>query len=164
MAEPEKRSAARAALAPKCVSVDLEVSRDGQRLFKVGAVRGEDRRRFSASGVKDPGEALRGLDDFAGDAAFVLGHNIIDFDLPHLRACNPGLRLLELPVIDTLRLSPLAFPRNPYHHLVKHHQDGQLRRRQINDPVLDAELALDVFIDQRVTLADADAGILCAWH
>jgi ATP-dependent DNA helicase RecQ len=29
--------------------------------------------------------------------------------------------------IDTLWLNPLAFPRNPYHHLVKHYQDGRLQ-------------------------------------
>ena len=39
-----------------------------------------------------------------------------------------------LPAVDTLRLNPLAFPRNPYHHLVKHYQDGQLKRGRINDP------------------------------
>ena len=49
---------------------------------------------------------------------FLLGHNLIDFDLPHLRAANPDLRLLQLPAVDTLRLNPLAFPRNPYHYLV----------------------------------------------
>ena len=40
-------------------------------------------------------------------------------------------------------LNPLAFPRNPYHHLVKHYQDGQLNRGRVNDPELDARLALD---------------------
>ena len=69
---------------------------------------------------------------------FLLGHNTIDFDIPHLQAANSRLRLLQLPVVDTLRLNPLAFPPNPYHHLVKHYQDGSLRRGRINDPELDA--------------------------
>jgi len=40
-------------------------------------------------------------------------------DSPCLQAQAPGLRLLRLPVVDTVYLSPLAFPENPYHRLVK---------------------------------------------
>jgi hypothetical protein len=61
---------------------------------------------------------------------------------------QPALRLLALPVVDTLWLNPLAFPRHPYHHLVKHYQDGGLRRSQLNDPLLDAQLTLELFDDQ----------------
>ena len=94
----------------------------------------------------------------------MLGHNLIDFDLPHLVAANPNLRLLQLPVVDTLRLNPLAFPRNPYHYLVKHYQDGSLRRGRLNDPELDARLALEVFADQQKTFREADPDLLTAWH
>ena len=66
--------------------------------------------------------------------------------------------------MDTLRLNPLAFPRNPYHHLVKHYQDGQLRRGRINDPELDARLALEVFDNQREALRAAPPDLLRAWH
>ena len=104
------------------------------------------------------------LDGFADDATFLLGHNLIDFDLPHLRAAKPDLRLLRLPAVDTLRLNPLAFPRNPYHHLVKHYQDGALKRGRINDPELDARLTLDVFNDQLKALSTASPHLLTAWH
>ena len=57
--------------------------------------------------------------------------------------------------MDTLRLGPLAFPRHPYHHLVKHYQDGGLKRGRVNDPELDARLALEVFLDQRRALQRA---------
>ena len=60
--------------------------------------------------------ALAKLDELADGADFVLGHNLIGFDLP------------QLPAVDTLRLNPLAFPKNPYHYLVKYYQDGQLKR------------------------------------
>ncbi len=40
-------------------------------------------------------------------------------DIPVLKSIKPALSLLTKPVIDTLFLSPLAFPRNPYHRLVK---------------------------------------------
>ena len=108
--------------------------------------------------------ALGQLDEFAEGADSILGHNLIDFDLPHLRAANPNLRLLGLPAIDTLRLNPLAFPRNPYHHLVKHYQDGKLKRGRINDPELDARLALQVFEDQQKALLEASPELLKAWH
>ena len=96
--------------------------------------------------------ALARLDDFAEGCSFLLGHNLIAFDAPHLAAAKPDLRLLGLPMVDTLRLNPLAFPRNPYHHLVKHYQDGQLKRGRLNDPELDARLTLAVFHDQHTAL------------
>ena len=68
--------------------------------------------------------ALAELDALAEGAAFPLDHNPIVFDLPHLAAANPDLRLLKMSAVDTLRLNPLAIPRHPYHHLVKHYQDG----------------------------------------
>ena len=71
---------------------------------------------------------------------------------------------MRLPAVDTLRLNPLAFPRNPYHHLVKHYQDGQLKRGRRNDPELDARLTLEVFANQQRELHDAPADLLTAWH
>lgn len=107
---------------------------------------------------------LARLDAFADGVSFLLGHNLIAFDLPHLTAAKPDLRLLGLPVIDTLRLSPLAFPSNPYHRLVKHYQDGGLVRGRINDPELDARLVLEVFDEQREALRNAEPDLLTAWH
>ena len=107
---------------------------------------------------------LARLDDLADGTDFVLGHNLIDFDLPHLAAAQPGLRLLKLPAVDTLRLSPLAFPRNPYHHLVKHYQDGGLKQGRVNDPELDSRLVLEVFRDQQVALKETAPDLLTAWH
>ncbi len=66
-----------------------------------------------------------------------------------------------------MRLNPLAFPRNPYHHLVKHYQDGQLHRGQRNDPECDARLTLGLFRDQQRALGTLNAtnpDLLLAWH
>lgn len=68
---------------------------------------------------------------------------------------------------DTLRLNPLAFPKNPYHHLVKHYQDGQLLGNRKNNPLLDAELSLQVFCDQERSLQQmqqTSPDLLLAWH
>lgn len=95
--------------------------------------------RFTSS------DAERALSDFSRRADFVLGHNILDHDLPILRRVFPNLRLNALPLIDTLFLSPIVFPENPYHHLVK---DYRLLRTALNDPLCDARNAGLLFRDQ----------------
>ena len=149
----------------RCLSVDLEVAVRDRRIRAFAGVRWDSGKSFIFPGAGDRlPEALAKLDDFADGADFLLGHNLIDFDLPHLRAVNPELKLLELPAVDTLRLNPLAFPRNPYHHLVKHYQDGQLKRGRINDPELDARLALEVFGNQLAAFPSAASDLLTSWH
>ncbi len=148
---------------PRCLSLDLEVGKADGRIHALGAVRADtgDHLTHSGGGLA---AALAKLDDLADGASFILGHNLIAFDLPYLAAAKPDLRLLTLPVVDTLRLSPLAFPSNPYHHLVKHYQDGGLRRGRVNDPELDSRLALEVFGDQCRALKGTQPDLLTAWH
>ena len=112
-------------------------------------------------------DALNGLDRLADTAELVVGHNFITFDAPHLKTIARDLRLLTKPIIDTLWLNPLAFPRNPYHHLVKHYQDGRLQAGHVNDPLLDADLVLTVLSNQIEALAkigQADPEITRAYH
>ena len=147
----------------RALSLDLEVGKEDGRIHAFGAVRADTGERLLHSGAGLTA-ALKKLDELGEGADFVLGHNLIEHDLPHLAAANPGFRLLKLPPLDTLRLSPLAFPRNPYHSLVKHYQDGGLRRGRINDPELDSRLALDLFDDECEALAQAPPDLLTAWH
>ena len=148
-----------------CISLDFEVGVQDRRIHKFAAVRPETSQSLIFPGAGGGiGAALGKLDNLADGADFLLGHNLIDFDLPHLQAAAPRLRLLRLPAVDTLRLNPLAFPRNPYHHLVKHYQDGQLKRGRINDPKLDCDLTLDLFRDQQKALQDTSPDLLTAWH
>jgi ATP-dependent DNA helicase RecQ len=150
-------------ISPHFLSLDLEVGKKDHRIRAFAAVRTDVDQPLVFRGG-DLTAALAKLDDFADGADFLLGHNLIDFDLPHLKAAKPNLRMLKLPAVDTLWLNPLAFPRNPYHHLVKHYQDGQLKRGRLNDPELDARLALDVFNSQQIALRDAPLSLLAAWH
>ncbi|MGB4877111.1 MAG: RecQ family ATP-dependent DNA helicase, partial [Candidatus Competibacter sp.] len=152
--------------APHCLSLDLEVGIKDERIHQFAGVRGDDGRSFLFNSG-DLNARLAKLDDFAEGCAFLLGHNLIAFDAPHLAAAKPDLRLLKLPMVDTLLLNPLAFPRNPYHHLVKHYQDGQLKRGRLNDPQLDACLTLEVFRDQQNALRalrQSAPDLLLAWH
>ena len=152
---------------PCCVSLDLEVGKNDKRIHAFAAVRTDTNQSLIYPGdFKQNGltSALLKLDELADGAAFLLGHNLIDFDLRHLRAVIPRLKLLTLPPIDTLRLNPLAFPRNPYHHLVKDYQDGQLKGGRLNDPYLDSRLTLQLFADQHRALGNAVPDLLIAWH
>ena len=149
----------------RCLSLDLEVGGKDRRIRAFAGVRPDTRQSLTFPIARNSlAGALAKLDDLAEGADYLLGHNLIDFDLPQLMAANPTLKLLRLPAVDTLRLNPLAFPRNPYHHLVKHYQDGQLKRGRRNDPELDARLTLEVFANQQKELRVAPADLLTAWH
>jgi ATP-dependent DNA helicase RecQ len=153
-------------MAPRCLSIDLEVGIQDGRIHSFAAVQGDTQQAF-VFGKGDLTKALAQLDDFAAKSSFLLGHNLIDFDLPHLAAAGPTLTLLQLPAVDTLRLNPLAFPRNPYHHLIKHYQDGRLQSGSLNDPELDARLALTVFHDQLQAFQvqqSENPDLMTAWH
>ena len=148
----------------RCLSLDLEVDVRDARIHAFAGVRSDTGQSLTGPNSTGLAGALFELDRLADGADFILGHNLIDFDLPHLKAASPGLRLFRLPAVDTLRLNPLAFPRNPYHHLVKHYQEGGLRRGRINDPELDSRLALKVFDDQIEALRNSPSDLLTAWH
>ena len=152
-------------LLSRCLSLDLEVGKRDGRIHAFAGVRPDlDKVLTFPARRATLSAALDKLDEIADGADFVLGHNLIGFDLPHLRSASPQLRLLQLPAVDTLRLNPLAFPKNPYHYLVKHYQDGQLKRGRVNDPELDARLALEVFENQQRALIAASPDLLASWH
>ena len=166
MSDREGESHKTTGFVSRCLSLDLEVGRRDARIHQFAAVRGDSGEAFTHQ-KGDVLTALPRLDAFASGLSLLLGHNLIAFDRPHLLATKPDLRLLQLPAIDTLCLNPLAFPRNPYHHLVKHYQDGQLHRCQLNDPELDARLTLEVFRDQGqafMARRETEADRLLAWH
>lgn len=107
-------------LLSRFLSLDLEVSVRDRRIRALAGIRGDSGRTCVFPGARESlQQALARLDDVADGAEFLLGHNLIKFDLDHLRAAAPELNALRLPAVDTLWLNPLAFPRNPYHHLVK---------------------------------------------
>ena len=151
----------------RCLSVDLEVDPKTARLFAFGAVRGEEKLAFRSGPWAALDPALDRLEDFCAGATHLVGHNILRHDLPHLVANRARLAGLGAAAVDTLWLNPLAFPRNPYHHLVKHYQDGRLQVGHVNDPVEDASLALQVLTDQIAAFARLGAespDMLAAYH
>ena len=144
-----------------CLFVDIEAAPDDGPVSALGAVLGG--REMLRDGLK-PGRrtdmAFWELNGFALGAERLVGHNIVDFDLPILRRYLPDAGLVRLPVIDTLYLSPLAAPEHPYHRLVKGYKLVESGR---NDPVGDCLLARELLRDCRELLRDraaANPGLL----
>lgn len=150
----------------RCLSIDLEVDPKEAKLFAFAAVPdGDGEGIIHRKG--DPKAALEKLDLFCAGFAHVIGHNILRHDLPHLMAVSPRFAKLADGPIDTLWLNPLAFPRNPYHHLVKHYRDGRLQSGHVNDPELDARLVFEVLrnqIDALVSLNTLSPETMMAYH
>lgn len=128
----------------KCLCLDIETSRQDRMILReLGLFRPDTDARDRISGKAS--DLVSRVDQLTEGAAFVLGHNVVAFDQPALAMLYPGLALHRLPLVDTLELSPVAFPQNPYHRLVK---DYKLCTTTKNDPVRDAELAYELFLDQ----------------
>ncbi|MCF8106807.1 MAG: DEAD/DEAH box helicase, partial [Desulfohalobiaceae bacterium] len=142
------------------VALDLEIHPAEDRLMALGAYAPGRNQGLNLRPGRDPAPALKQLDAFCQGHGFVLGHNILGHDLPVLRKMAPGLKLLHLPPLDTLFLSPLTFPRNPYHRLVK---DYKLIKQSLSDPLADAQLAMELFRDQWQALRDMDQSLALAY-
>ncbi len=139
------------------LSLDIETNpADGERIFKIGAVRSDTGASLDLSINRMAPDAVdhqidAQIDSFSQGAAVLIGHNLRRHDHPQLVRQYPALALLALPIIDTLELSAIAFPTNPYHRLVKGYK---LLSDSRNDPVADARLALDLLGDEIEALID----------
>ena len=111
--------------------IDTEVNPQTKKVADYGAVR-EDGAVLHSHSKAD-------FDAFVSKCDTLCGHNIINFDLKYtsLRG-NPT-------IVDTLFLSPLLFPKRPYHHLVK---DDKLQVDELNNPVNDSMKARDLLNDE----------------
>jgi hypothetical protein len=118
-------------LISRTLLLDIETTKSG-KIRQIGAVFNDQ--VFETNAESSLKLTLSHVEDLASVADFVLGHNLLGHDFPVLQSTYPQLAILKKPVIDTLYLSPLAFPQNPYHRLVK---DYKLVRSSVSDPVAD---------------------------
>lgn len=139
-----------------CLSIDVESNPEkSNRIFKLGAARSDSDATLDLGTAHAPQrQVAHRLNQFAQDADLIVGHNVRRHDLPALEAQFPGLDWLHLPILDTLELSPLAFPRNPYHRLIKGYK---LVSDSRNDPLQDARLALDLLAEELESFAQMNA-------
>ncbi len=113
------------------VFIDTEVNPQTKKVADYGAVR-DDGAVLHTSSKAD-------FDAFVSGCDVVCGHNIIGHDLKYMALRgNPT-------IIDTLFLSPLLFPKRPYHHLVK---DDKLLVDELNNPVNDSMKARYLLNDE----------------
>lgn len=117
------------------VFIDTEVGITDNKIHDVGAL-------FANGNILHTGNP-NDLCDFIGDTRFVCGHNIIHHDLKYIRSTIN--QYLDVVPIDTLYLSPLLFPKRPYHALLK---DDKLQSEEMNNPVNDCKKAMSLFYDE----------------
>ncbi len=111
--------------------IDTEVSLQTHKVADFGALL-EDGQELHSHSKAD-------FDAFVSKCDYVCGHNIIRHDLKYCSLKgNPT-------IIDTLFLSPLLFPKRPYHRLLK---DDKLQVDELNNPLNDAMKARDLFNDE----------------
>ena len=111
--------------------IDTEVNPRTKKVDDYGAVRDD------GAILHTHAHAL--FDSFVSKCDTVCGHNIIRHDLKYTPLKNNST------LIDTLFLSPLLFPKRPYHNLVK---DDKLQVDELNNPVNDSTKARDLFNDE----------------
>ena len=116
--------------------IDTEVNPQTRKVADYGAVR-EDGAVLHTQSRTD-------FDDFVSGCDALCGHNIINHDLKYIELKG------NYTIVDTLFLSPLMFPKRPYHHLVK---DDKLQVDELNNPVNDSMKARDLLGDE-----------VAAWH
>ncbi len=115
------------------IFVDSEISNDGRVIGDLGAVKDDNSEFHSAN--------IRAFEEFVADADFICGHNLIHHDLNYIGKAFKK----NVSYIDTLYLSPLLFPRRPYHKLLK---DDILLSEELNNPLNDSKKAKDLFYDE----------------
>ena len=111
--------------------IDTEVSVEALKVRDYGA-------------VLDNGDVLHTnshseFKSFVSGCDILCGHNIIRHDLRFLNLHG------NYSIIDTLPLSPLLFPKKPYHRLLK---DDKLQVDELNNPVNDSKKARNLFYDE----------------
>lgn len=136
--------------ANKWAFVDTEVGLKDHKIHDIGALR-YDGTTFHKN---DKTSLVQFLTEANVD--FICGHNIVHHDAvylfpnkesyQHIEDASSGKSLQnQWLLIDTLYLSPLLFPKHPYHHLVK---DDKLMSEQMNNPVNDCEKAHELLMDE----------------
>lgn len=122
-------------MAKTVVFFDTEIGVQDKKILDIGAVR-SDKGTLHTASVAD-------FCAFAADAEFLCGHNVVHHDMKYLVPVSEGK--LPAKIIDTLYLSPLLFPKRPYHKLLK---DDKLQVEELNNPVNDSQKAQTLFFDE----------------
>jgi ATP-dependent DNA helicase RecQ len=132
---------------------DIELSLETGKLLDIGCIRSDDA-KFHKNSIPE-------FLEFTRDCQFLCGHNILKHDLKYLQQLtgNPNLGIDR--AIDTLLLSPLLFPRRPYHRLLK---DEKLQTEEKNNPFNDSHKAKELFEDEIAAFTQLDHSIKTIYY
>ena len=133
---------------PIIAFIDTETDREGRKIQDIGGIR-SDGPTFHGSSMKDFARFLQGSD-------YICGHNILNHDLKYIGQTLHDVGIHPDKAIDTLYLSPLMFPKKPYHRLLK---DDKLQTDELNNPLNDSIKAKDLFNDELTALSRLDDGL-----
>jgi len=112
---------------------DIETT-DAQQVVEIGVV--------NSNGMQNRYKSFGECKSIFESAKYIVGHNILEHDLKFVPAT---FDLSQVKFIDTLRLSPLLFPKAPYHHLGK---EEKFSSDDLNDPIIDSIKAKELFFDE----------------
>ena len=115
----------------KITFIDTEVAVEDKKAYDYGAINEIYEKIHTGKASK--------FNEFISDSEYLCGHNIVNHDSQYIEVSS------SVQLIDTLYLSPLMFPNKPYHKLLK---DDKLQSDELNNPLNDAEKAMNLFYDE----------------
>lgn len=130
---------------PVIAFIDAEVDPTNGKVLDIGGIR-SDGPIFHGSSIADFTVFIQG-------AEYVCGHNILKHDSIYLKDPLDKAGLSRDKTIDTLFLSPMLFPKKPYHKLLK---DDKLQVDELNNPLNDSIKARDLFYDEIAAFSRLD--------
>ncbi|EPR66894.1 RecQ family ATP-dependent DNA helicase [Cyclobacterium qasimii] len=128
--------------------IDTEIEVKTQKVLDLGSIKSNGEIYHSPS--------MSEFVAFIYDSQFICGHNIINHDLKYILRGLTEVNFDLANVIDTLYLSPLLFPKKPYHALLK---DDKLQTDERNNPLNDAIKAKDLFFDEISAFQQTDKSL-----
>ena len=128
--------------------IDAEVDPGSGKVLDIGGVRWD--------GMCFHDSSLARFSAFLQGTEYVCGHNVLAHDMKYLGDAVRQAGVPEANVIDTLYLSPLLFPKRPYHALLK---DDKLQTEELNNPLNDAKKAKILFDDEVAAFGALDENL-----
>ena len=121
------------------VFFDTEINPKTNEILDIGAIDTDGRQLHT--------KAPHAFSEFLTGYTYVGGHNILACDLKYMKCyiekeTESGE---QVKYIDTLYLSPLLFPKKPYHKLLK---DDKLQTDELSNPLDDSIKAMELFYDE----------------
>lgn len=122
--------------------IDTEIEQKSKKINDIGGTK-NDGNSFHSGSINDFIVFLKGTQ-------FLCGHNIFNHDLKYIQKAVFDSEINPQNIIDTLYLSPLLFPAEPYHALLK---DDKIQTEDSNNPLNDSIKAKDLFNDEVATFS-----------